>query len=120
MEFTPRNAPYLRQDSDGLRLIATRSNRAEAAQFPPAVALHGDERVKEIALGPEGTVYSFTTVHAGASQQPYHLAMVDFEAGVRVFGRLLAPSAPLAIGATVRVVPFQFPDGTPDYAFETV
>lgn len=120
MEFTPRNAPYLRQESDGLRLIGTRSSRGGTAQFPPAVALHGDERVEEIVLGPEGTVYSFTTVHAGAAQQPYHLAMVDFETDVRVFGRLLASSAPLAIGATVRVVPFQFPDGTPDYAFETV
>jgi uncharacterized protein len=120
MDFTPRSAPYLRQDSDGLRLIATRSSHGEITQFPPAVALHGDERIEEIALGPEGTIYSFTTVHAGAVQKPYHLAMVDFEADVRVFGRVLARSAPLAIGATVRVVPFEFPDGTPDYAFETV
>ncbi|WP_382327514.1 hypothetical protein ACFJGX_00395 [Hydrogenophaga sp. UC242_50] len=44
--------------------------------------------------------------------------MVDFEPGVRAFGRLLFDAEPPAIGSRVRVVPFSLPDGTPDYAFQ--
>ena len=44
--------------------------------------------------------------------------MVDFEPGVRAFGRLLYSAKPPAIGASLRVVPFALPDGTPDYAFQ--
>jgi hypothetical protein len=89
-------------------------------QFPPIEYLHGDQEAKEIELGPLGRLYTYTVVHPGKEKAPYGLAMVDFEPGVRAFGRLLFDGHPPAIGSAVRVVPCPLADGTPDYAFAGV
>lgn len=87
-------------------------------QFPPVEFVHNDQRVTDVELGPTGSLYSFTVVHPGKDKPPYGLAMVDFEPGVRAFGRLLFDAEPPAIGSRLRVVPFTLPDGMPDYAFQ--
>ncbi|MEY4249674.1 MAG: hypothetical protein RJA87_1307 [Pseudomonadota bacterium] len=119
MRITQRTDAYLRESIDGLQLLATRrAGTDEPFQFPPQEYIHGTNEVVELPIGPTGVLYSFTVVHPGRDKQSYALAMVDFAPGLRVFGKLLlASDAQLALGSTVRLVPYQLPDGEPDYAF---
>jgi uncharacterized OB-fold protein len=100
-----------------MKLVATQI-AGHPPQFPPIEFLHGDQRAEELELGPNGVLYSYSVVHPGKDKAPYGLAMVDFEPGVRAFGRLLFDGRPPAIGAALRVVPYALPDGTADYAFQ--
>ncbi len=121
MKLTQRTDSYLRDTADGLCLVATRSADRKEPQFPPLEFIHGDAVPEEILIGPIGKLYTYTVVHVGKDKPPYGLAMVDFEPGVRVFGRLVLDSgiAP-DFGCDMRVVPFTLPDGSTDYAFEPV
>lgn len=119
MKLTRRTSSHFRQTDQGMVLIATRSESHPELQFPPSEYIHGDAAPHDVAIGPNGRLYTYTVVHPGKEASPYALAMVDFEPGVRVFGRLVHNTAnPPVIGGTVRVVPFELPDGNPDYAFE--
>lgn len=100
-------------------LVATAVNR-QPAQFPPVEYLHGDDRSQDVEFGPSGRLYSYTVVHPGKDKAPYALAMVDFEPGVRAFGRLIFDGQAPALDREVRVVPFALADGSPDYAFEAL
>jgi uncharacterized OB-fold protein len=118
---TPRTDSHIRPTEGGLLLVATRTARHPQLQFPPAQFVHCDEAVEEVTLGPLGRLYTYTVVHTGKDAKPYALAAVDFEPGVRAFGRLvIADGQPPRIDGTVRVVPFELPDGSADYAFEAV
>ena len=121
MKLKRRSRAHFRQTEAGMLLIATRTARHPQLQFPPLEFVHDDEPVEEVAIGPQGTLYTYTIVHPGKDREPYALAMVDFTPNVRAFGRLLldAGHAP-RIGGTVRVVPFDMADGTADYAFAAV
>lgn len=117
MKISQRTQPCFRDSPRGMVLVATRT-AGHDPQFPPIEFLHGDEPAVEIELGPSGRLYSYSVVHAGKDRPPYALAMVDFEPGVRAFGRLLFEGRAPALDSTVRVVPFALTDGTPDYAFQ--
>ncbi|NEX64685.1 Zn-ribbon domain-containing OB-fold protein [Noviherbaspirillum galbum] len=117
MKISKWMGPHFRETPRGMVLVATQLAGAPA-QFPPVEFLHGDQRPAEVELGPSGHLYSYTVVHASKDKPPYGLAMVDFEPGVRAFGRLLFDGQPPALGSRVRVVPFALQDGTPDYAFQ--
>lgn len=117
MKIIKRTESHFRETTGGMVLVATRV-AGQPAQFPPIEFVHDDQQVEDIALGPTGALYSFTIVHPGKEKPPYGLAMVDFEPGVRAFGRLLFDVQPPAIGSRLRVVPLALPDGTPDYAFQ--
>jgi hypothetical protein len=117
LKISKRAGPHFRQGPGGMVLVATRV-AGQPPQFPPIEYLHGEPPCEEIELGPTGTLYSYTVVHAAKDKAPYGLAMVDFEPGVRAFGRLLYGEQPPAIGAAVRVVPHALADGTADYAFQ--
>jgi uncharacterized OB-fold protein len=102
-------------------LIATKTASQPSLQFPPAEYLFDTEQVQEVSIGPIGRLYTYTVVHPGKGSEPYALAMVDFELGVRAFGRLIGEiQSTHLMGGEVRVVPFSLVDGTPDYAFELV
>lgn len=117
MKIIKRTESPFRESPGGMVLVATRVT-GQPPQFPPIEFVHNDDEVEAVELGPTGFLYSFTIVHPGKDKQPYGLAMVDFEPGVRAFGRLLFGAHPPAIGSRLRVVPFALPDGTPDYAFQ--
>jgi acyl-CoA-associated DUF35 OB-fold domain-containing protein len=117
LKISQRTQPCFRDSPRGMVLVATRT-AGHDPQFPPVEFLHGGEQAEEVELGPTGRLYSYSIVHAGKDQAPYGLAMVDFEPGVRAFGRLLFQGRPPAIDSTLRIVPFAMPDGTPDYAFQ--
>ncbi|MET3918872.1 putative OB-fold protein [Variovorax sp. OAS795] len=117
MKIIKRTDSHIRENSRGMVLVATQAG-GKPAQFPPIEFVHNDQPIEEVEIGPIGSLYSFTVVHPGKDKPAYGLAMVDFESGVRAFGRLLFDGSPPAIESRVRVVPFALPDGTPDYAFQ--
>ncbi len=121
MRLKQRTGSHFQNGPDGLQLIATRGPSDSSLQFPPQSFVHGDEVVEEVPIGPLGVLYTYSVVHPGRDKAPYGLAMVDFEPGVRAFGRLLLKEGrELQPGAAVRVVPSNLPDGEADYAFEAV
>lgn len=117
LNIIKRTQSHFRQTTGGMVLIATQA-AAQLPQFPPIAFVHNEQQIEEIELGPIGSLYSFTVVHPGKEKLPYGLAMVDFEPGVRAFGRLLFDGQPPAIGSLLRVVPFALQDGSSDYAFQ--
>jgi uncharacterized OB-fold protein len=117
LKISKREGAPFRETPNGMVLVATRVAQ-HPPQFPPIEYVHDDQRVEEIDLGPTGTLYSYSVAHASKDKPPYALAMVDFEPGVRAFGRLLYDTQAPAIGAAVRVVPCALADGTADYAFQ--
>jgi hypothetical protein len=121
VKLNKRTEPHFRMTEGGMLLIATRTASHPQLQFPPLEFVHGDEPVEQMPIGPFGQLYTYTVVHPGKDSEPYGLAMVDFEPGVRAFGRLICSNgkAP-AINSTVRIVPAELPDGSADYAFEAV
>jgi uncharacterized OB-fold protein len=67
-----------------------------------------DDRLEPCALGPEGTIYSFTIVRVAPEglerEAPYALGIVDLAGGARVTARLLAEDPDrLAMNARVRL-----------------
>jgi hypothetical protein len=121
VKLSKRTEPHFRMTENGMLLIATRTASHPQLQFPPMDCVHGEESVEEVPIGPFGKLYTYTVVHPGKDNPPYGLAMVDFEPGVRAFGRLICTDgkAP-AISSVVRIVPSELPDGSADYAFQVV
>ena len=117
MKIIKRTDSHFCDTPGGMVLVATQAG-GQPPQFPPIEFVHHDQPIEEIELGPTGSLYSFTVVHPGKDKPAYALAMVDFESGVRAFGRLLFDGSPPAIESRVKVVPLALPDGTPDYAFQ--
>lgn len=117
MKIIKRAGSHFRETTGGMVLIATQV-AGHPPQFPPIEFTHSEQKLEEVELGPTGSLYSFTIVHPGKDKPPYGLAMVDFEPGVRAFGRLVFDAQPPALETRLRVVPFALPDGTPDYAFQ--
>ena len=117
MEITKYPQAHFRMDPDGMTLLGARYRDTGELRFPPPEFLHAGEVAEPAALGAAGRLYTFTAVHP-AKAPTYALGMIDFDNGLRVFGRLAWPegSEP-AIGDTVRAVAFALPDGTSDYAF---
>ncbi|MDF3838984.1 OB-fold domain-containing protein [Cupriavidus basilensis] len=118
MEITKYPETHFRNDAQGMTLLAARYRGTGGLRFPPPEFLQAGEAAEPVAMGTGGRLYTFTTVHPGKAPA-YALGMVDFENGLRVFGRLVwqGDTVP-AIGDAVRTVAFTLPDGTPDYAFE--
>jgi uncharacterized protein len=116
LKLSKRTESHFRETPRGMVLVATRTPR-HGLQFPPSEFIHGEDVPEEVEIGPTGRLYSYTVVHAGKDRAPYGLAMVDFEPGVRVFGRLLFDATPPAINSVLRIVAHALPDGVADYAF---
>lgn len=120
MEITKYPEKHFRIEASGMTLLGARNPATGEVRFPPPAFLHEGQAAQPISMGASGSLYTFTTVHPGKAPA-YTLGMVDFENGLRVFGRLLWPGdAAPAIGDAVRAVAFTLADGTPDYAFEPV
>lgn len=120
MHLTPRTRGSIVHTSQGMQLLASRSRRSAQVQFPPqAYEMEGDG-VEDVPLGPLGRLYSYTLVASGKTTPAYGLAMIDFDPGVRVFGRLILGVSRPVLGTQVRVVPHVLSDGVDDYAFQMV
>ena len=121
MNLSKREGSHFREVDGNLELIGTVSSRAAHPRFPPADYSLGGIQNEDVSLGSRGILYTYTIVHPGKDRAPYGLAMVDFPGQVRVFGRLLIdPESTVVLEKAVKVVPWEFPDGTKDYAFALV
>ena len=117
MEITKYPESHFREDADGMALLGARYRDTGELRFPPPEFLQAGEAAEPVAMGAGGRLYTFTTVYPGKASA-YTLGMVDFDNGLRVFGRLAWPEGTEpAIGDAVRVVASMLSDGTPDYAF---
>ncbi len=64
--------------------------------------VHGAQRVE---VGPEGVLYSFSTVHVSSSQPvPYTIGYVDFPGDVRVLAKVRGTHRALRCDCAVRLV----------------
>ncbi|MFM0374803.1 Zn-ribbon domain-containing OB-fold protein [Paraburkholderia aspalathi] len=121
MNLSKREGSHFREMDGSLELIGTVSSRAARPRFPPADYSLGGVQNEDVSLGSRGTLYTYTIVHPGKDRAPYGLAMVDFPGQVRVFGRLLIDvESTVVLESSVKVVPWEFPDGIKDYAFALV
>lgn len=117
MEITKYPGTHFRNDADGMTLLAARYRGTGELRFPPPEFLQAGEAAEPVSMGAVGSIYTFTTVHPGKAPA-YSLGMVDFDNGLRVFGRLAWPERTQpAVGDAVRTVAATLPDGTPDFAF---
>jgi uncharacterized OB-fold protein len=93
-----RAVPVIRPATGGdpARLIGSRCRSCDARSFPTRTICFeclGDD-LEEILLGPDGTLYSFSTVHVSASRRvPYTIGYVDLAEGPRVLARLAGDPA---------------------------
>ena len=118
MKITRYDAGHIRATEDGAVLLGARVDGG-AVRFPPPEFLIDGQQAEAVPLSAVGALYTYTTVHPGKAPA-YSLAMVDFDHDLRVFGRLIDGDAAPTIGARVRAVPFQLPNGEADFAFELI
>jgi uncharacterized OB-fold protein len=120
MDIRRYEAGHMHQVAGHLELLGSLQVGNAEVRFPPIEFLHDAEAAEPVGLGEHGRIYTHTTVHP-AKSPAYSLAMVDFDHGIRAFGRLLvdADTHP-EIGDRVRVVSFELAGGTMDYAFESI
>jgi uncharacterized protein len=90
--------------------------------YPRAVCPHCGALAPLLSpLGGDGVVYSVTTVRRPLFEdwgpEPYDVALVDMEEGVRVMGRIVGRSARARIGDAVRVTFLDAGDDRPWYGF---
>lgn len=120
MDITKYPQTHFRQEADGIVLLGARYRTTGELRFPPPEFVHPEEVVEPEAMNPSGRLYTYTTVHPSKASS-YALGMVDFDNGLRVFGRLTWPAgAEPCIGDVVRAVAAHLPDGTADFAFAPI
>lgn len=72
-----------------LRGSESRSSGSKAFPVREVCMETGARDMQEIFFGPQGTLYSFSTIHVSASRPtPYTLGYVDFPNGVRVLAHV--------------------------------
>jgi uncharacterized OB-fold protein len=92
VEYFPPTKPWREQDGR-VRLIGMRCAGCGTAAFPAREVCSGcgrDDALSEIELAGEGTLYSFSEVHAAPKgfATPYVIGYVDLTDGVRVLAQI--------------------------------
>jgi uncharacterized OB-fold protein len=80
------------QTQDGqVVLVGSRSASSGTMAFPQKEFCPetGARDMEQITFGPQGTLYSFSTIHISATREtPYTIGYVDFENGLRVLAHV--------------------------------
>jgi len=107
------------------KVMATRCKRCNTRYFPPKMdcpnCLGGD--IEWFQIEGSGKLATYTEVNYGPTgfeeDTPYTLAIVDFEEGLRVFGRLSRSigQADIEIGMALKPVAVKLADGRVSYEF---
>ncbi|MBI4292630.1 MAG: OB-fold domain-containing protein [Betaproteobacteria bacterium] len=112
----PREAP--------VQLQGSRCTDCGTTVFPASERCPGcvSDNVSRIPLDSEGTLYSFSVIHAAPKNfpVPYVVGYVDLPQGVRIFGQVEADPKSLRIDMRVRVNVYpegKSRDGAPLYGF---
>jgi len=83
--------------SDGqVMLIGSRSASSGTLVFPQRTfcPTTGARDMEQISFGPNGTLYSFSTIHISATREtPYTIGYVDFDNGIRVLAHVRSEGA---------------------------
>ena len=121
LAYPPRVTTFTRRFWEGLALGAFRSTRCDACghlTFPPKPICPNcwHEKVLWEDVDADGTLYSWTRIHAGPAvfeaELPYAVGVVDLRAGIRVACRLWPDACQDWICAMpVRMVALTTPDG---------
>ena len=80
-------------EDDIVRLIASSSQSSGSLAFPQrrTCQVTGARDMAPVTVGPNGVLYSFSTVHVSSTRQtPYTLGYIDFENGLRVLAEIRA------------------------------
>lgn len=117
------------RDDSGWCLVGVACASCEAATFPstPCCPLCGATDLRPEVMPAYGRIHAVTTIRVAPPgfDPPYLVGWVDFDNGVRVFGRVITRGESMpAVGDTVVVVPsLQCRDDTgalASHAFEVV
>jgi uncharacterized OB-fold protein len=106
-DLAPVAALWPANDGDPARLVGSECRSCQARSFPARTLCFqclGDN-LADIPLGPEGTLYSFATVHVSASRAtPYTIGYIDLPEGPRVLARLAGDPGAYTPDDPVRLV----------------
>lgn len=97
----------------GVRLLGSRCRDCGARFFPTRQVCFActGRKLEETLLGPEGRLYSYTTVHVAPERMtPYTIGYVDLDEGVRVLAPIQARRDELRPDQRVHLVAAE--DGT--------
>jgi uncharacterized OB-fold protein len=105
VEYFPPTKPW-REQEGRVWLIGMRCASCGIAAFPAREVCSGcgrDDALSEIELAGEGTLYSFSEVHAAPKgfATPYVIGYIDLTEGVRVLAQVDSKAADLRIGQNV-------------------
>lgn len=81
---------YVRRDGQ-VFLCASQSISSGSLAFPQrsTCQMTGTADMEPICIGPDGTLYSFSTIHVSATRTvPYTIGYVDFPNGLRVLAQV--------------------------------
>ncbi len=84
------------KSDDQVVLIGSKSASSGTLVFPQKTFCPetGARDMEQITFGPNGTLYSFSTVHISATRKtPYTIGYVDFDNGIRVLAHVRSESA---------------------------
>jgi uncharacterized OB-fold protein len=102
VEYFPPTKPW-REQEGRVRLIGMRCASCGTAAFPAREVCSGcgrDNALSVLELAGEGTLYSFSEVHAAPKgfATPYVIGYIDLSEGVRVLAQVDCKAADLLIG----------------------
>lgn len=110
-EIVPLRQELFIEDTNSVKLIGNRCKSCGLTFFPKAetICLNCcNEQLEDTALGPKGTLYSYTTCEVPTVhyQPPYTVGLVYFkESDIRVFGQLVpVDGKPFEIDMEMEVV----------------
>jgi uncharacterized OB-fold protein len=96
-----------------LQLVAQHCRECGANAFPrtPRCKRCASDRLEQVMLGPEATLYSVTTDRVSSSPDRHKLVgQAQFEQGAFVQGYVVGdPNKPPAIGTVVELAPYDLP-----------
>jgi len=94
------------------RILLQRDMAHHKYYFPPRFAAPDGQALEWVEASGKGTVYSWTEIFPRPPEQPYNVALVDLEEGVRIMSRVdgVAPGT-LTIGAAVKASVFDTDEG---------
>ena len=118
--YPPRISAFTQTFWNGLaegRFLGTRCGACSKTTFPPKPFCPHcwSDWIEWVALGPRGTVYSSTVMHAVPSvfrhEVPYRVGIVDLDVGIRIATRILEIREGFGVGSRAEIVVLQYEDG---------
>ncbi len=108
------------------QVTATRCRKCQTSYFPPSLdcpkCLLSD--MERFEIQGSGKLATYTIVNSGPTgfedDTPYILAIVEFEGGIKIFGRLSRniKASDIEVGMALKVIPAKLSGGRVSYEFQ--